>query len=59
MNLREAMALNNADFAVWAAERNKEYRARMIAEGMVYFPAIDRWYPAGTEIAGVDAEESA
>lgn len=56
MEFREALGLNDEAFARYAEECNREYRRRMIAEGMVWFPSINRRFPAGTEIAGCEPE---
>ncbi len=57
MTFGEANKLNDADFAEYVIAQRVRWRDRMIAEGMVYFPEIDRWYPAGTEIKGVKMGE--
>ena len=53
VNFNEAVKLSDKDFAEYAEKENAAYRAKMKAEGMVYFPTLDRWYPIGTKIAGV------
>lgn len=57
MEFREALKLSNEDFAVYTREKRREWKAKMLSDGMVYFPAIDRWYPIGTKIRGIEIGE--
>lgn len=48
--------LPDAEFKKWAEEQNALYRQRMQDAGYLYWPEIDRWFPAGTEIVGLSPE---